>query len=555
MKPWILVLLWLLVSIPRLEAQSNSPPLRLALVATEPSVAAAADLLTVELSKKERLQLLERTEIAKVYREQGLSVANQNYLKLGQVLGADGLLVLDLIKEGTNQFLQAQLVAVKPGVVIGDTRAAWPMKDISGWAGLLAKHFDPLYPKLGVQAKDALPISVVNLRAAVRSSEEQETEQQFTSLLIARLTHEPRLFVLERRRMESLGAEKELKGVEESAFWNGSYLVDGVIDRDGYSRDTVTINARLVPPKGGAPVPIELSGSRTNVADLINQLAEKVMAGLNVGSLGVSWNPAEEAEQYFEEANWALRWEMYPEAHAAADSAWSLGKRDMDCAMIRVRAHTIPFVPIQGAWAEGVSYRQSVFDGIESHRDSTIKYINQLAATHAGMLFALQDGSIYNQPSNSMPDAAKTDAALDALNLYWSFSQTLAPDEPRAGSPWYLLGIEELDTTAQYLQQFYLIPKSRPAYSEKLAELRALARSVAEWMEKSPSVRDIYFSFHSPNFDAHGRFMICPTFFTVRLHGAAFGKRRRKIVWRFIAGSWEAPILFFLMRNLGRQRR
>ena len=61
--------------------------------------------------------------------------------------------------------------------------------------------------------------------------------------------------MLERRRMDLLSEEKELKGVEESAFWDGSYLLDGVLDRDGYSKETMTINARLTPPKGGAPVP------------------------------------------------------------------------------------------------------------------------------------------------------------------------------------------------------------------------------------------------------------------------------------------------------------
>src|SRR5205807_2945480 len=98
---------------------SSSASVRVALVVEESSATTAADLLTAELSTKDRIQLLERTEIDRIYREQGLSAANKDYLKLGQILGADGLLLLSRLREGTNQFLAARLVAVKTGVVIG----------------------------------------------------------------------------------------------------------------------------------------------------------------------------------------------------------------------------------------------------------------------------------------------------------------------------------------------------------------------------------------------------------------------------------------------------
>ena len=85
---------------------------------------------------------------------------------------------------------------------------------------------------------------------------------QLTILTINRLVHQPELFVLERRRMEALGAEKEFND-GDSAFWNGRYVLDGIIDRDGYRKDTVTINARLIPPDGGQPIAIDIAGSRT----------------------------------------------------------------------------------------------------------------------------------------------------------------------------------------------------------------------------------------------------------------------------------------------------
>src|SRR4051794_35132806 len=100
MKIWISILLFLSLTC-RAGAGTNSAPVRLALLVEEPSAQAAADILTVELSKKSGLQLLDRVEIEKIYREQQISAANTSYLKLGQILGTDGLLLLEGVREGT----------------------------------------------------------------------------------------------------------------------------------------------------------------------------------------------------------------------------------------------------------------------------------------------------------------------------------------------------------------------------------------------------------------------------------------------------------------------
>ena len=68
-------------------------------------------------------------------------------------------------------------------------------------------------------------------------------------LTIQRFRKEPQFFVLERQRMQSLAQEKALQS-DESGFWSGSYLLDGVIDQNGYSKDVMTINASLTPPQG-----------------------------------------------------------------------------------------------------------------------------------------------------------------------------------------------------------------------------------------------------------------------------------------------------------------
>jgi hypothetical protein len=144
--------------------------------------------------------------------------------------------------------------------------------------------------------------------------------------------HEENLWILQSRNGNHAAFESLLR----------AYLLEGVVDQKGYSKETVTINARLIPPKGGAPLLIEASGSRTNFSEVINQLAVKAITLLKINSAAPEWKTADEAAKYFDEAKWALRFGVLSEAQAAADSAWALGKHDMDYAMVRVKAYEVP---------------------------------------------------------------------------------------------------------------------------------------------------------------------------------------------------------------------
>jgi Ca2+-binding EF-hand superfamily protein len=488
MKANILIIA-ILISALQLPAQTNGT-VRLALVSESPDALAAADVLTAELSSHKNLQLLERNEIERVYREQGLSAANTDYLKLGQVLGADGLLLLDINKTPQATNLTTRLVAVKPGAVLLDEDFSWPMQDMTGWASLCAAHLNPFVPKLAVLLKDAIPLSVVNLRSAVQSGEAQETERQLKLLAIQRLSREPQLFVLERQKMQLLTEEKELK-LDDSAFWNGSYLLEGVVDQNGYSKDTITINARLTPPKGGTPVPIEVSGSRTNFMEVINQLAAKVNAVLKVSSTVKEWNAADEAAQYLDEAKWAMKWAAYPEAQASSESAWALGKHDEDCAAVRVRAY------MAAINTGGFREQDYPFGSIGSLSMVTNLAWNVAAPDRPwGLTLSEQvwrpNMVITFAFASKYPDVKNLDRAIRALEVYQEFSQTLPPDNLKTNSAWFDLGVKDLTNASVVLLHFNFVPSSQKLAPDKLERLRFLARSVAGWISSSPSVRDTY---------------------------------------------------------------
>ncbi|MDR3457389.1 MAG: CsgG/HfaB family protein [Verrucomicrobiae bacterium] len=413
-----------------LPAQTNGP-VWLALIAESADAGGPADLLTAELSSHTNLQLLERNEIERVYREQGMSAGNKDYLKLGQVLGADGLLLIEMVKGDGNPILNLRLVATKPGVVLFTEKISWSPANMSGWSSALAEHLDQLTPKLAVLVKDAIPISVVNLRSATTSVEARETERQLKLLVIQRLSQERQIFVLERQRMDFLEEEKRLK-LDDSTFWNGSYLLEGVVDQNGHSQETVTINARLTPPKGGAPVLIEAAGSRTNLTEVINQLAAEVNAALKISTTAPEWKAQDEAAQYFDEAKWALRWGVVPEAETAADSAWALGKRDVECALVRVRAYVSEvgqhFMTIHhaattlspGYTVDGKPLGPPPDDGAV---DASLK---EIIAEHPLMIThhveeKNRGKSIYYDYLTEQPDPQQIDRALHALELYHQF--------------------------------------------------------------------------------------------------------------------------------------
>lgn len=409
----------------------------LAIVAEDSPSESAAEVLTAQFSKNGQVILLERDQIQKVYHEQALSVGNTDYMKLGQILGADGLLLLSVSQDGANQWLKTRLVAVKPGVVLAEVRSKWPINKLSDWAQGLDATIAPFLPKLSVLAKDAVPLSVVNLSSALRSTEAQELERQLTLLSIERLTREPRLFILERRRMELLAQEMEFRGLANSNFWNGSYLLDGTIDRDGYSPTTVTLHARLIPPKGGAPLSFEVSGSRTNLSEVVNALAKKITQSLNFNSAAAPWNSKDEAERYFQEATWAYNWDMFAETRGATEAAWALGKQTKDVAVLRLEA-----------------YSESLFPP-DLQRRFPIKV--------------------------STPTPTELSLAIHVAELFCEGSRSLFTNDNAAAhdEEWYGLGVGTvLPAANMILCCYYDSPELRRGNEEQLARLRSSTRKL-----------------------------------------------------------------------------
>lgn len=512
---------------------AGTETVRLAVVGGDPAVAQVADLLQATLSQNPNLILVERTEIQKLLREQANSAASQNPLNLGRILGADGLLLLDSVAEKSAPNVNApamgiasaeskpetfntRLIAVRPGVVLAAEKSVVGGDKLSEWVSSYAQRLRPLLPKLAVPEKEAVPVSVVNLRSAVSTAETPELERQLQTLAIQRLSREPQLFVLERQRLAEAGQEKVLLA-DETAFWSGAWLLEGVADQSSYSKQTITLNVKLAPAQGGSPVRFEVSGSRTNLAEVINALAAQVVTALKLHSPAQEWNAADEAAQFYEEAKWALAWGVHQQAQTAADAAWTLGKRDLECALLRGKAYVAgvnaDLTPYEitgtrfsvGVDANGVpvtpppseTYIQtSIKQALEEHPWGAF-YKRGAKNRHGGV-------AVEYAFATGLPLPRNIERAQRTLELYLEYCRTATDGQPQVltrgpgwndwhNSDWYRLGIDALVAASRVLQNFYFAPSPDVAVATELADLRALARQVAGTISESPTVRDSFY--------------------------------------------------------------
>ena len=300
----------------------------------------------------------------------------------------------------------------------------------------------PQLSKLRVAAGDATPISIVNLRSAIQSVEAEELDRQLAWLSADRLSREREVFVLERRQMDLLSEEKDLQALDESSFWNGSYLLDGVIDRDGYAPEKVTVNARLSPPNGATPLAVEVSGSRTNLPEVVDRLVARIMEALKRKPNAVSYTTAEEAALYLDEAKWAFRWRMLDEAQEASESSWALGLRSKELAELRIRVYR----------------EQSLPDWDDS----------PLAAS-------------------------KLAKASRALQLFGrDFDDQAAGGEGMPDMNWFYLGLDLLDSSSMVLHRAYAQLQARQEFKEdQLADLRQQTRETANRIGQYPLYQNL----------------------------------------------------------------
>lgn len=430
------------------------PTARLAIVAVQDETRPAADLLTAGLSLKTNLALVERNELDKAFRERGFARSQRADLsELGDWLDADGLLLLETTGPGSAPKLAVRLVAVNSGVVLDSALFPLPLTEPAAWADVVAARLARLTPKLLVPGDRAVPISVLNLHAGVATVQAADTERAISTLLSHRLTAESNIFVLERRQLGRAGFERTL-ALNDKPFWTGGYLLEGLIDAGGASPDNLSISAQLLPPANGKPVTVNASGARRNLAEVVDQLAHKILLALRIDSKIITWDRAAEAERFEQECSWGLRWRMWPETYAAAESAWQLGRHTESAATARLLALLNQTAPDQ---------------------DFDFDFERKIRSSNRARRYDPVRDAAW---TTNQPPASDVAHALEAASSYVGLS-ALPECSWNTNAAWLDLGTNILVTASAVIAHQYLYGWRFTHFDSDLPALRAAVRNLA----------------------------------------------------------------------------
>jgi nucleoredoxin len=312
--------------------------------ATAPHVAVVADarsgdlasIIVADLSNDPTLTLVERNDMAKIGDEIKLQqLAADNAVRLGQMLGADGLL---FVKKQPTGF-QIRLTAVGLGyAVFDDPLSADADTDLSHLAQLIAQRITDYAPKLKLKPDAAVPISVLNVRADYSSDNAIGLEQKLSLLLESKLAAQPDYVVLERRHAGAILFEKSLSNANPQSTLEGAYVVDGSFDQATTpGANDLTVHLRLRSP-ASQENPLEIQGSTNHLGALADQMAAAIQKAIGKPSPSAIWQPEKEAREYLLEGIWAWQHGDINAALQALDSADMLGEKapDLEAARIHV---------------------------------------------------------------------------------------------------------------------------------------------------------------------------------------------------------------------------
>jgi hypothetical protein len=306
---------------------------RLSIIADDPNVV-LGDLLTSILSTDPSLELIERQELDRVLSEQKLTrhFASDaaNYARVSGLLRADALLLIQAREVAGRKVVESRLLRVNPGLVLDTLYAAAPIAAPAEWARRLGAHVSALTTRVTQQG--AIALSLLNIRSSVTSSADRALDRTIAVMLSDRLAHQPPFLLLERTAMERMASESS------GRFWTGSYLVDGSIEPALDGSGAFRLSVRFRPPGRGEAFTFNSAGRRSHPAQAVDDLLLQINSRLTQLPPPERRDLADEAQRYFEEADWALATKQGVMAQSASEAAWALGSRSLEVARLRVLA-------------------------------------------------------------------------------------------------------------------------------------------------------------------------------------------------------------------------
>ena len=316
-------------------------PTKLAIVPLSPGVENAEALLSVQLSGLAGATVLERADVRRIAGEraliEGFGRSPSENKRLGGLLGADALVVLQLNRQGESSILETRVVSVATGLVTSLQVTAWDATALESWVDTMVSQVVADGPRIFMGPGEAKLVAVVPLTASTTGPTARETERRLTLLLSAQLARLPGVFLVERRELDRLRVEAD---DTNRTLLASSRLISGsveVIEHDGRREAENTLNLKVETSAGGATNTVRKKGAAKDPVALVRSAAAEI-AGLIAVTGGGDWKPEAEAAAFFEKSREFSKRRLWGEAQVTAEAAWALGLQDD--AVLRQRVET-----------------------------------------------------------------------------------------------------------------------------------------------------------------------------------------------------------------------
>ena len=313
----------------------SNTPARVALIADKAFdlyKSPLVSLVEVKLSQKEGIELLERAEIDKLLQEQQLSVAGllqrHNAVKVGGFLRVDAFLLLSTEadkdqKQNSDKLLRVRLVETAHGLRLLDSFEEHGSAKLEDTVKRITEKVIAAAPKIMLPPGEAIPVGIVDIHRVQLSERYQWLARALPAMLSGRLSKELRIIMLEREDLKILHDEKLLTEGKDAEFWNSAVLIDGYLQRGGTNEDIeMKLGLRRATGKviSAFTVPVESN----EPLEAIDKAANKVIPKLLNVPPSVSWQPKQEAQEFFRQGQLLKNHERHKDAIKLLETAHAL---------------------------------------------------------------------------------------------------------------------------------------------------------------------------------------------------------------------------------------
>jgi len=247
------------------------------------------DLLFDALAKRTDIRLVEREQMARILSEQDLSALSSDAVKVGKMVGADGLIFL----EDEADLLHVRLTETARGVRLFDlvlqpkeARSAIPQMEV---------QIDRSGRKLRLPEARRTYLAVFTFDQVFSTNVSLREMAALHTLIGMHLATADTILLVERERLGDIVSERELSN-QENVLRTATWTLRGRIQAAGGNR--VRVDVQLRHSLDHSSVEFSAEDDATNRTAIVEQLSSALLAKLGASTTGPATSLSDEANLY-----------------------------------------------------------------------------------------------------------------------------------------------------------------------------------------------------------------------------------------------------------------